>query len=335
MSGRLVALLCLVGIADIVGADAAEEFKLSDARARVDRLRGGLRDKDVETDALRELLKAAHEPYGNVVADPLVPKVEGVEPKDWEVRAHEKEFLKARKKWRRALQDALLDAMTVTRLSGEKKDKRNDHSVVNLRAAFALRNMPSGASRAIIVRFERHYMKIKGYIADPAVFEAVFDTLAKRNERGSFLWLRDDVMNEDARPQYRQRTEAALMALVQFPRVPGRKRNKTVRLLITKFEFIERQADFDGYGDMQALTGRKHTSRAKKKYWKTVGPLVIAALMRFCTDPITKTEPVDYKRKEPLKLVADFARWFGRNKRIAYAPWRDPKEWKRKPKKSE
>ncbi|MEE8106499.1 MAG: hypothetical protein V3T86_13265 [Planctomycetota bacterium] len=332
MLARLVALLCFVGV---VGADAAEKVRLSDAQVRLDQLRAGVRDRKIETDALRELLKAAHEPYGDVVADPFVQKVEGVAPKDWEVRAHEKEFQKALKKWQRALRDTLLDAMCVKRISGADKDKRNDHSVVNMRAAFALKDMPRGASKAIIVRFERHYMKIKGYIADPAIFEAVFDTLAKRDERGSFEWLRDDVINEDARVHYRQRTEAALKALVRFPRVPGRKRNETVRLLITKFEFIERQADFDGFGDMQALTGRRHTSRAKKEYWKTVGPLVIAALMYLCTDPITKREPVDYKRKEPLKLVADFARWFGRNKRVAYAPWRDPKEWKRKPKKSE
>ena len=37
-----------------------------------------------------------------------------------------------------------------------------------------------------------------------------------------------------------------------------------------------------------------------------------------------------YKRKKPLRYVADFARWYGRNKRLGRSPWRDPPDWKRK-----
>jgi hypothetical protein len=112
---------------------------------------------------------------------------------------------------------------------------------------------------------------------------------------------------------------------VRFPRVPAHARHETVRVLIRKYEFTERQAEFGGFGDSQALTGREHTSRAKKPYWSRVGPLVVAALRRFGTDPVTGEEPVDYKRKEPLRYVADYARWFARHKRLGLAPWRDPR----------
>ncbi len=320
----LVALLCLAG------AVAAEDVPLSDAQDRLADFRTGLKHRRFLTTDLLELLGDAHAPYGHVVADPLPPKEDGAEHQDWEVRAHEKEFLKARRKWHRALRGALLDAMSLKRLTGKKKEKVNDRHVLNVQAAKVLRKMPAGASKAIIAVFERHYMKIKGYTVDPRIFDAVFDTLVVRNERGSFTWLRDEVMNEDARPQYRQRAEAALEALVRFPRIPGRTRNETVRILIKTYEFIERQAEFDGYGDAQARTGRQHTSRAKKAYWKTAGPLVIAALRHFATDPISKAAPVDYKRKKPLRYVADFARWYGRNKRLGRSPWRDPPDWKRK-----
>ncbi len=321
---------CLVALFCLAGAVAAEGVPLSDAQERLADFRTGLRHRKFSTPDLLELLGGALEPYGHVVADPLPSKKDGVKHKDWEVLAHEKEFLNARRKWHRALRDALLDAMSLKRLKGKKKERVNDRHKLNVQAAKSLRKMPAGASKAIIAVFERHYMKIKGYTVDPRIFDAVFDTLVDRNERGSFTWLRDEVMNEDARTQYRQRTEAALDALVRFPRIPARSRNQTVRILIKTYEFIERQAEFDGFGDAQAVTGRKHTSRAKKAYWKTVGPLVIAALRHFATDPITRAAPVDYKRKKPLRYVADFARWYGRNKRLGRSPWRDPTDWKRK-----
>ncbi len=324
------AMRCLVALFCLAGAVAAEGVPLSDAQERLADLRTGLRHRKFSTPDLLELLSGALEPYGHVVADPLPSKKDGVKHKDWEVLAHEKEFLNARRKWHRALRDVLLDAMSLKRFKGKKKERVNDRHKLNVQAAKSLRKMPAGASKAIIAVFERHYMKIKDYTVDPSIFGAVFDTLAQRDEPGSFMWLRDEVMNEDARPQYRQRAEASLNALVRFPRISGRTRNETVRILIKTYEFIERQADFDGFGDAQALTGRKHTSRAKKAYWKTVGPLVIAALRHFATDPITKAAPVDYKRKKQLRYVADFARWYGRNKRRGRSPWRDPPDWKRK-----
>ena len=320
----LVALLCLTG------AVAAEGVLLSDAQQRLADFRTGLKHRKFSNTDLLELLREAQAPYGHVVADPLPPKKNGAEHQEWEVLAHQKEFLKAQRKWRRALRDALLDAMSLKRLTGKKKAKVNERHALNVRAARALREMPAGTSKAMIAVFVRHYMKIKGYTVDPRIFDAVFDTLVGRNERGSFMWLRDEVLNEDARPQYRQRAEAALDALVRFPRIPARTRNQTVRILIKTYEFIERQAEFDGFGDAQAASGRQHTSRAKKAYWKTVGPLVIAALRHFATDPITRAAPVDYKRKKPLRYVADFARWYGRNKRLGRSPWRDPPSWKRK-----
>ena len=46
-----------------------------------------------------------------------------------------------------------------------------------------------------------------------------------------------------------------------------------------------------------------------------------------CAELLQEREP---KRKKKLVHVADYARWYGRNKRVGYSPWIDPPRKKKK-----
>ena len=275
----------------LAAAVRGQNVPLSEAQERLASFRNGLRQRKFDTKDLVVLLDEALKPYGHVVADPTPPKKDGSARKDFEVHVILQRFDKGHDKWERGLQDALLDAMVLKRLTGTKKEKFNDRYALNVRAAVALRKMPTGASKGIICAFERRYMKIKGYSVDAGIFHAVFETLVKRDEWGSFRWLLDEIVTNDPRTGPRQRTAAALWAIARFPAVPGRTRNQAVKRLIKTFAFNERQVRDDG--KKNRARGRKPipaveqaARRTRREYWGAVGPHVIAALNRLATDPI-------------------------------------------------
>ena len=323
MRARVV-VLCLVAAA------AAKDVALSDAQEQLAAFRTGFKHKKLKTSNLIALLDKAVAPFGHVVADEPPPKKDGSARKDFELRVLEQHFTKGHDKWERGLRDALLDAMVLKKLEGKKNERVNVRLALNLRAAEALRAMPTGTSDRIIRRFERHYMKIKGYTASTEIFNAVFGTLAKRDEPGSFRWLLDEVVTNDRRPEARQLTASALWAMVRFPYVRGRTRNRAVKLLIKTYAFTERQVKDDATKARNEQAGKTPSTelaarRARKEYWDTVGPYVIAALNHLATDPITNAPPKS-KQGRSLTRVAAFDDWFDRHKAVGRSPWRDPPE---------
>ncbi|MCZ6574407.1 MAG: hypothetical protein O7C98_14715 [Planctomycetota bacterium] len=293
------------------------------------RLAQALKSKKTPNEDILAALDAAHVAYGKVVPDPAPSKEDGSAHTERELAAHTKKFTAAEKKWRKAVERSYLKALTLKRLS-RAKEPVNERLEVNLKAARALGDTYPKISRRIMDAFDKRLFPVKDYTIDARLYEAGFETLAKLNWRGSVAWLRDEVLIADRRPDRKNRTVAALNAMNRFPPQRAKVRNETVKRLIRMFEFVERQADFGGFGDTQGRTGRKHINRAWIPYWKELKPLVIATLRHFATDPVTNEAPVDYKRKKKLVHVADYARWYGRNKRVGYSPWIDPPRKKKK-----
>ncbi len=307
----------------------AADLPLSDAEELRSRLSKALKSRKTPNADIIAVLDAAQKTYGHVVADPLPPKDDGSEPTKSERASHAKRFTAAEKKWRKAIEKSYFKALTLKRLS-RAKEPVNERLEVNLKAARALGDTYPRISRRIMDAFDKRLFPVKDYTIDARLYEAGFETLAKLNWRGSVAWLRDEVLIADRRPDRKNRTVAALNAMNRFPLQRAKVRNETVKRLIRMFEFVERQADFGGFGDAQAVSGREHTNRAWIPYWKELKPLVIATLRHFATDPVTHEAPVDYKRKKKLVHVADYARWYGRNKRLGRSPWIDPRREKKK-----
>ena len=306
----------------------AADLPLSDAEELRSRLSKALKSRKTPNADIIALLDAAQKTYGHVVADALAPKADGSDYADYERKAHAKKFTAAERKWRKAVEKSYLKALTLKKLS-RAKEPVNERLAVNLKAARALRNTRPNISSLVINAIDNRLFAAKDYAVDSRLYQECFETLAVLNWKSSLAWLRDDVLIADRRPDRKNRTVAALNAMNRFPLQRAKVRNETVKRLIRMFEFVERQADFGGFGDAQAVSGREHTNRAWIPYWKELKPLVIATLRHFATDPVTKEAPVDYKRKKRLVHVADYARWYGRNKRLGRSPWIEPRREKK------
>lgn len=265
---------------------------LTEAKARLERLRVLVGDRRAGDEDLLAALEAVAQAYARLAPAPGLERL----------------FEALADRWRAEAETVLLDALALPRRE----------PVVRAAASVLADTNPrvSGRIREIVLG-----VHVKGRSpVTPETLGACFDALADLDEPASATWLVDTFLDTDQREERAARTELLLRALVRFRNLPGAVRHDVVERILRAFEGVERAASVVVYG---ASPGTKPSGVGWPTffYWQRVRYDAGRAAQVLARDPDTGEIPRD-ERGMPIVEMVPLRDWWGHHDDLRRSPWR-------------